>query len=219
MFPRGRAFAQAGVFDRDSAAECHRHPDARPCPQQHDPGHSRAPGADAGLRGALAAGHRSCRHRHPDRRRETPAQRQKRRRGTISAGRNFSAGSWNGRTNMAASSSNSSSGSAAPAIGRGSATLSTRITSAPWRRCSSIFTAKGLIYRGRRMINWDPAAQTALIGRRGHCASRRRESFTMFAMRSSRSRGDSSRSRRRGRKRSWPIPRSRFIRTTRVIAI
>ena len=32
----------------------------------------------------------------------------------------------------------------------------------PSKRFLSIFISKGLIYRGRRMINWDPAAQTAL---------------------------------------------------------
>ncbi len=36
------------------------------------------------------------------------------------------------------------------------------ITSAPsWKSFVDLY-GKGLIYRGRRMINWDPAAQTAL---------------------------------------------------------
>ena len=38
------------------------------------------------------------------------------------------------------------------------------IMCAPFSKFLSIFTTKGLIYRGRRMINWDPAAQTALVG-------------------------------------------------------
>ena len=112
MFPRGREFAQAGIFDRDSAAERHRHPDPWACPQQHDPGHSRAPRPDAGLRGALAAGHRSCRRRHPDAQSRNTCAKQKTKRGTMSAAKNFSGGSSIGRTSMAASSFNSSSGSA-----------------------------------------------------------------------------------------------------------
>ncbi len=39
------------------------------------------------------------------------------------------------------------------------------------RAVESVFVdlyGKGLIYRGRRMINWDPSAQTALVGRRSH---------------------------------------------------
>ncbi len=37
-----------------------------------------------------------------------------------------------------------------------------KITSAPSRSVFVDLYGKGLIYRGRRMINWDPAAQTAL---------------------------------------------------------
>jgi len=74
---------------------------------------------------------------------------------------------------------------------------------------------KGLIYRGRRMINWDPAAQTAVSDeeviskpQKGYCIS--------FGMRLWKSRGASLRSQRRGRKRSWPIQRWRFTRATTI---
>ena len=47
-------------------------------------------------------------------------------------------------------------------IGRASATRLTPVTSARSKACFVDLYRKGLIYRGRRMINWDPAAQTAL---------------------------------------------------------
>ena len=73
---------------------------------------------------------------------------------------------------------------------------------------------KGLIYRGRRMINWDPAAQTAVSDeevinkpQKGHLYFVRYEIVE--------ERRPLSRSRNApGRKRSWPIRLWRFIRAT-----
>jgi hypothetical protein len=66
----------------------------------------------------------------------------KTRRGRIWVARNSSGAWWNGLRNTAASSSGSSSGWAARAIGRGSVTRSTTITSAQSRTFSSIFIGK-----------------------------------------------------------------------------
>jgi len=52
---------EASVFDRDAAAEHHGHAHARPCFEQHDPGHSRTPRADAGFEVLLVAGNGSLR--------------------------------------------------------------------------------------------------------------------------------------------------------------
>ncbi len=50
----------------DPAAQCHRFAAHGPCLQQHAAGHPGALETDAGLRHALAARHRPCRHRHAD---------------------------------------------------------------------------------------------------------------------------------------------------------
>ena len=135
-------------------------------------------------------------------------------RATISVAKNSCGASWNGRTNTAASSSNSSSGSAVRAIGRGNATRSTTIMSAAVRKVFVDLYSKGLIYRGRRMINWDPAAQTALSDEEVISEAAEGQSCITFATRSWKNQGAFLKSRRRGRKRSWPIPAWRFIRTT-----
>ncbi len=57
--------AQGGLFDRHSAAQCHRHPAPRPCPEQRAAGHPRPPRAAGGQGSAVAARHRPRRHRHP----------------------------------------------------------------------------------------------------------------------------------------------------------
>ena len=63
---------------------------------------------------------------------------------------------------MAASLSNSLSGSAVHAIGRASGIHSMTLMLLLFKKCLSIFTTMDRSYRGRRMINWDPAAQTAV---------------------------------------------------------
>ena len=60
--------------------------------------------------------------------------------------------------NPAAPSSTSSSASARPATGRASASPWTRACRAPSARCSSTLHREGLIYRDKRLVNWDPQA-------------------------------------------------------------
>ena len=50
----------------------------------------------------------------------------------------------------------SSSGSAPPATGRASASPWTRACRARCSRCSSSSTSEGLIYKDKRLVNWDP---------------------------------------------------------------
>src|SRR5947207_15629286 len=65
---------EASVFDCDATAEHHGHAYARPCFERHDPGHSRTPRADAGVRSPLVAGNGSCGNWNADRWREIFAQ-------------------------------------------------------------------------------------------------------------------------------------------------
>ena len=56
----------------------------------------------------------------------------------------------------------SSSGSAPPATGRASASPWTRGCRARCSRCSSRSTTTGLIYKDKRLVNWDPKLLTAI---------------------------------------------------------
>ena len=70
--------------------------------------------------------------------------------------------SGRGRQSPAAPSSASSSASAPPATGRASASPWTRACRAP---CSKVFVdlhEQGLIYKDKRLVNWDPKFQTAI---------------------------------------------------------
>ena len=66
LFPGRSGFAEAGLLDRHSAAECHRRAHPRARLEQHHPGHSRPPRAHAGQGSALAAGNGSRRDRDAD---------------------------------------------------------------------------------------------------------------------------------------------------------
>ena len=59
--------AKPGVFDRAAAAERDRQPAHGSRAGTHHDGRADPPQADAGLRGAVAAGHGPRRHRHPER--------------------------------------------------------------------------------------------------------------------------------------------------------
>jgi valyl-tRNA synthetase len=81
---------------------------------------------------------------------------------TTSAARNSSSASGPGRKSTATSSSASSKNSAAPAIGPANGSPWTPNIRAACKRSSWNSTRKGLIYRGKRMVNWCPVSQTAL---------------------------------------------------------
>ena len=138
-----------------------------PRAEQHDPGHPRPPRAHDWARKCSgcpapitpASPRRPWWRRRCARRRDK-APRRSRPRGV----RRRRSGS--GRRSTAASSSSSSRSSAARATGRANASRWTP----EYSRCvQQVFVdlyKKGLIYRGKRMVNWCPASLTAL-SRRG----------------------------------------------------
>ena len=82
--------------------------------------------------------------------------------GKTSAARSSCAGPGSGKRNTDASSSTSSRRWVARWTGRANGSRSTRATPPPCRGCSWTCTKKGYIYRGTRMVNWDPKALTAV---------------------------------------------------------
>ena len=119
--------------------------------------HARLKGKDALLGGR----HRPCRHRHADGGR-APAGTRSSRSAPTSPARNSSRRSGSGRKRAAARSRGSSAGSAARWTGRTSASRWTRASRRPCSRCSSICIAQGLLYRDKRLVNWDPGLGTAI---------------------------------------------------------
>ena len=71
--PRRSDRGRGALLHRDPAAERHRGAPPRSCAQQHAPGHPGPLPPDAGVQRPVDAGHRSRRHRHPDRGGETAA--------------------------------------------------------------------------------------------------------------------------------------------------
>ena len=162
MFRSRSVVRQGGVFDRHSAAERHRHPAPRPRPEQRAAGHPGPPRPPGGQGSAVAARHRPRRHRHPGEGRARAARDRKARPAATSAATSSSSASGISRTNTATSSSSSSSASAARATGAASASPWTRPTRSG---CSHVFVElfkQGLIYRGKRIVNWCPVSLTAL---------------------------------------------------------
>ena len=98
---RARSEPQA-VHDRHPAAERDRRAAPGPRAEQHAARHPHPQEADAGLRDALDAGHRSRRHRHAGGGRAAAAARKRRSRGTTWAARGWSSGSGSGRTSTRA---------------------------------------------------------------------------------------------------------------------
>ena len=144
------------------------------------------------------------------------AQRRKRRRDTIWDARNFSGASWNGRTNTAASSSNNSKRLGCSCDwSRERYTFDADYVRAVQRTFVDLYK-KGLIYRGRRMVNWDPVALTALSDEEVIPTPQK---STLYYVRYElvEEPGNISRSPPPGRKRSWPTSRWRCIRMTSVI--
>ena len=72
---------------------------------------------------------------------------------------------------------------------------------------------EGLIYRDRRLVNWDPKLQTAISDLEVENQEVTRHRSGTSAIRSRASRAGSSPSRPRGRRRCWATPRWRCIRT------
>ena len=112
-------------------------------------------------RRAVAAGHRPCRHRHADGGRapargraiEPPRARPRR----LHRARVEVEGA-----NPAAPSPASCARSAPRPIGRASASPWTRACRPRCARCSSQLHREGLIYRDKRLVNWDPKLHTAI---------------------------------------------------------
>ena len=82
----------------------------------------------------------------------------------------------------------------------------------------STSTSKGRIYRGVRMVNWDPAGQDRAVGRRGGLSRSRTASSTTCAMRS-RGRTNTSSWPRRAPRPSWAIRRCASIPTTPALRV
>ena len=157
------AFEQAALLDRHSAAECDRRADDGPCAEQHHSGYPGAQGADGRQGGALAARHRSRRHRHADGRREGCCKKEREIKHRDDLGREEFLEQRLGVEGEARRHHH-------PAVedARGFVRLvAQRFTMDPaYSRCvQNVFVdlyKKGLIYRGKRMVNWCPASQTAL---------------------------------------------------------
>ena len=126
LFPQRAQRGQAALHDRHSAAERDRGPAPGPRPEQHAARHPHPPEADAGLRDALDARHRPCRHRHPGGGRAAAAGRREAQPATTWAARAWSPASGSGRTTTKPASSASSSRWAVAATGSGPASRSTR---------------------------------------------------------------------------------------------
>ncbi len=160
-FAARRGFKRAALYHHDAAAQRHRQPAYGPCAELHPAGHPDPLSPHARARRAVAAGHRPCRHRHPDGGR-APARRREQRPATISAARSSSSGSGTGRPNRAAPSPASCVAWAPRRTGRASASPWTKACRRRCARCSSSFTSEGLIYRDKRLVNWDPKLHTAI---------------------------------------------------------
>ncbi len=129
------------------------------------------------------------------------------------AAKHSSSASGSGRNSPAAPSRGRCAGSATPSTGRASASPWTRACRA---RCTEVFVRlhdEGLIYRGKRLVNWDPVLHTARVrprsavrrkknGRSGTCAIRSRTATV------------TSSSRRRAPRRCSATPRWPCIPTT-----
>ena len=164
---------------------------------------------------AVAARHRPRRHRHADGGRAAvdgaPGARPPRH----GPRRSSWSGSGPGRRSPAAPSPASSSGSAPRATGRASASPWTRGCRAPCSRCSSTLYNEGLIYKDKRLVNWDPKLLDRDLRSRGAAGRGAGATSGTSSIRSKASTTNSSSSRRRGRRPCWATSRSRCIRTTR----
>ena len=152
---------RARVLHPAAAAERHRHAAHGPRVPADADGRADPLPPHARLQHALAARHRPRRHRHADRGR-APAQGAGHSRATTSAARRSSSACGSGRRSRARRSRARCAASAPRPTGRASAS---RWTKACRARCVEIFVRlyeEGLIYRGKRLVNWDPVLGTAV---------------------------------------------------------
>ena len=161
----GGYFAPSGhgpqLLHRHSAAQRHRHAAHGACVSGHHHGCADPLQAHARLRHAVAAGHRPRGHRHADGGRAAAERRRPEPHSTWAA-RHSSSASGSGRSNRAASSPIRCAASARRSTGR-----ATRFTmdAGLSRAVTEVFVRlyeEGLIYRGKRLVNWDPVLKTAL---------------------------------------------------------
>ena len=166
--PDGEPFSH-----RHSAAERHRRAPHGSRPRHVDPGRHHPAQADAGLRRALAAGHRPCRHRHPERRRAgagrrgpdppRPRSRAVRRPGV----------GVEGSVRETASPSRCATLGFSTDWTRERFTLDEGLSRAVREVFVTLYD-EGLIYRGNRIINWCPRCHTAHLRHRGGVRGRGR---------------------------------------------
>ena len=110
---------------------------------------------------AVGGRHRPCRHRHPDGGR-APARGAAGQAHQLSAARNSSPRCGSGRRRAAARSPASSAASALAGLGARALHHGPGLHAARSSRCSSSSTSAGLLYRDKRLVNWDPKFQTAI---------------------------------------------------------
>ena len=150
------------LFDDDPAAQRDGVAAHRPCAQQHVAGRAVPVRADARARCALAARHGPCRASRP-RWWSSASWRSAR---SPTAGRwgvrPSSSASGPGRRNRAARSSASCSASGHPATGRAPASPWTKGSARQWCEAFVTLHKDGLIYRDKRLVNWDPKLLTAI---------------------------------------------------------
>ena len=203
---------RAAVLHPAAAAERHRHAAHGACVPADADGRADPLPPDARRQHAVAARHRPRRHRHADRRRAA-AEGAGRVARTISAARNSSSASGRGRRSPARRSRTRCDGSARRATGRASASRWTQGLSAAVLETFVRLFEDGLIYRGKRLVNWDPTLGTAVSDLE---VENEEEQGKIWEIRYPGAAGGdaTSSSPRRGPRRCWATSRSRSIPTT-----
>ena len=129
-----------------------------------------------------------------------------------------SSASGSGRRSPAAPSPASCAASAPRSTGRASASPWTRACPSAVREVFVTLYREGLIYRDRRLVNWDPKFQSAISDLEVESREVRGSLWHIRYPIEGEDRTASSSSRRRGRRRCWATPRSRCIPTMRATA-
>ena len=154
--------ARRALLHHDPAAQRDRHAAHGARVPAHAHGRAHALPPHARRPHALAAGHRPRGHRHADGGR-APAERRGHARGTTSAARPSSSASGSGRSSPAARSARQMRRLGASVDwSRDRFTMDEGLSRGGAPKSSCGCTRKGLIYRGKRLVNWDPVLHTAL---------------------------------------------------------